>query len=98
MNLNPPTASHRISQGFTRLDCAKRQVTGIRYDPIINQYEIWVFGTLKREVPAEGGRESPQTGPRHSGQRTMPPSHINWPWSWPPSNDRPPGPRIEDPA
>ena len=58
MNLNHPTASHRISQGFTRLDCAKRQVTGIRYDPIINQYEIWVFGTLKREVPAEGGRES----------------------------------------
>ena len=63
MSLNTPTASHRISQGFTRLDCAKRQVTGIRYDPIINQYEIWVFGTLKREVPAEGGRERVSTMP-----------------------------------
>lgn len=58
MQLNTPTKQHRIKEGFTRADCKKREVTGIRYDPIINQYEIWVFGTLKREIPAEGGRES----------------------------------------
>ena len=47
-----------IRRDLTRLDCKKQQLTGVRFDPIMNQYEIWIAGVIKAEVPAEGGRES----------------------------------------
>ncbi len=39
-----------IRHDLTRADCAKENFTGIRHDNLMDQFEIWKFGRLEKEV------------------------------------------------
>lgn len=40
----------KIEQGLSRADCKRSQFSGIRYCNILDQYEIWLLGQVKKEV------------------------------------------------
>lgn len=39
-----------FNRNLTRADCRKQSFTGVRQDLILKQVEIWVMGTLVKEI------------------------------------------------